>query len=118
MPGREQKGQSQPSSESPNFLHAPTRNSSALGFDIHTQCGVPLSNYPELCLPPTGLTCITIETSMLPAASTHAPATCLREEVLACFFHLASNAKKATVFRSLTSFRERGSWQFHTSVER
>lgn len=56
----------------------------------NTQCGVPVSNYPELCLPPTGLTCITIETSMLPAASTHAPATCLREEVLACFFHLHS----------------------------
>lgn len=40
MPGREQKGQSEPSSESPNFLHAPTRNSSELEFDIqHTVWG-------------------------------------------------------------------------------
>lgn len=50
------------------------------------------------------------------------PAICRGEKglwpIFSTYAPYSSNAKKATVFKPLPSFGERGSWQFHTSVER
>lgn len=122
LSGRRQKGQSQPNSRKVWTSCMLCQKFSGSGFECHIQqkYWAPVNNYPELSLSPTGLTSVTVKTSMLPAAPTKMPVICLGEKKgSALFFHsLCLQCQKCHCAQVSAQRERKGELAVSTSMER